>query len=174
MRLAVVLALSFTLALGVIWAIVVGQRPYRHRSVSPDALEAFVNILMLRGDDGALLFAELQGRAGFVQLAKYIEPQGPRLVFGFPRAPWSASVFESVKAALDALDTDYQLQETGRSDTTHFLIADAGADVSLAARILRTALVDGIGLRLDERVDVLICQPGMQRSSIPAHRVGHE
>lgn len=110
------------------------------------------------------MFAELRETEGFVQLAKYVEPDGPRLVFGFPRAPWSASVFERVRSALDVHDVDYDLQETGHEDTTHFLLADAGSDVVLASRMLRYALVDGIGLTENDRVDVVFCHPAATRA----------
>jgi hypothetical protein len=86
-----------------------------------------------RGFDGGLLFITVPGRQDFLQLVKRIERPG---VYGiqvhFPRAAWSESYFEAVKAHAERNGLSiFETQVTGESPL-RFLIVEFGKDPDAA------------------------------------------
>ena len=98
-----------------------------------DSLKRPIRDLLNRGFDGGLLFITVPGRQDFLQLVKRIERPG---VYGiqvhFPRAAWSESYFEAVKAHAERNGLSiFETQVTGESPL-RFLIVEFGKDPDAA------------------------------------------
>jgi hypothetical protein len=129
-------------ALVILWHY--GKRPYRYRSVHTRDLQRFFSTLLNRGYQGGLLILETgrnKGDSRFLQFSKYIREEGPAgLEFGFPLAPWSRPWYDVLRRKLEADGVRFELQSTGRQDTTQFLVVDFASDLTMAQRVAELAV----------------------------------
>ena len=131
-------------AVGVLLLWQYGQRPRRYRNVQVGELARFIQTLLKRGYQGGLLILETKTSRSdrrFLQFSKYIREDGRAgLEFGFPNAPWSRAYYDALRRELDAKGVAFTLQDTGRHDTTQFLVVDLERDVTKAQRVAELAV----------------------------------
>jgi len=136
-----VLALIAFVAIGVVWAVRVAWRPFR--KVPLERIPRYLEMLLKRGHNGALLILTEAGSYRFLQFEKYIRQGGDQgLCMSFPRAPWSERYYEQIKAL--CLDRGVQISETPgvSTSTREFLDADLKQDVNVAYLLVRDVFLD--------------------------------
>ncbi|HKP75841.1 MAG TPA: hypothetical protein VJT67_09890 [Longimicrobiaceae bacterium] len=145
MKIVILLGVGLLAVWGLLW---VGSRiPVRHRHLNPAKLLNLLYTLLHNGSDGSILVVTVRGDGRFTQFRLRMPPGGePSLEFGFPRAPWSAAVFDDVADMLRAHGRSFERVPAQVGAVTEFLLADFEADVAGAQQITTALLTDVYGV----------------------------
>jgi hypothetical protein len=127
----------------------------QYRTVSADALTAYIGRLLRGGQAGTALVITDSATDRFVQLRKYVHSQEHYgLSFDFPRAPWSEPYYRELQARLETDQREFVLQPTLDHPVEEFLQVDCGKDVEFADRLTRMVLFEIFKLPVERRLRV--------------------
>jgi hypothetical protein len=127
----------------------------QYRTVSADALAAYIRRLLSGGQAGAALVITDSATDRFVQLRKYVHSREHYgLSFDFPRAPWSEPYYRELQARLETDHREFVLQPTLDHPVEEFLQVDCGKDVEFADRLMRMVLFEIFKLPAERRLRV--------------------
>ncbi|HET8576187.1 MAG TPA: hypothetical protein VFO18_03740 [Methylomirabilota bacterium] len=135
--------LLFTI--GVVWAVRVARRPFR--TVPLERIPAYLEMLLKRGHNGALLILTETKSKRFLQFEKYFREGGDRrLLMSSPRAPWSEGYYGHVRALCVARGVQIHETPVISESTREFLDADLEQDVNMAYMLVRSVFLDIFGI----------------------------
>lgn len=96
-------------------------KPYWYKNIHQSDFEGLVRKLVRLLDNGGVLVIRHRKTKKFVQFARYTEKKGVRLHFGFPRAPWSNSVFDEFRIRLEMIGMSPVVAKTDNNNVPEFL-----------------------------------------------------
>jgi hypothetical protein len=138
------------------WA---ARLPYRARNIPRAGIGSLLEAVLRRGYDGGLMIIEVRERRGdqrFVQFRKYIRPgREIGLQYGFPSSRWSAKYWAQLLETLKRHSIQFDVIETGRTDTSAFVCVDVGTDIQRAVQLTDVTLTV-LGVPESARLDVLL------------------
>jgi hypothetical protein len=126
---------------GALW--VLARVPFKHRTLTPERLNALLAALLKRGVDGGFLVIKARGHAGFVQFKLYVTRSGRRGIRSdYPRAPWSKPYYDAVRELLVENGIEFERTPTHTGEVSEFLTIDFGQDVDSAQAFATSVLTE--------------------------------